>query len=302
MRVRNNVAVWAILALPISTLSANAQDFDNVQISTQQVAPGVYMLMGAGGNLGVSVGEDAVFLIDDQYAPLTDKIVAAIREISDLPIEFVLNTHWHSDHTGGNENLGEAGALIVAHDNVRERMSVEQFMEAFGRTVPASPPGALPIVTFSEAVTFHINGDEIFVFHVANAHTDGDAIVHFRRANTVHMGDTFFNGLYPFIDVSAGGSIDGMIAAADRVLPLIDDETRVIPGHGTLSNKAGLAEFREMLVGVREAMAEQIAMGKSLEEVQAAKPTAAWDEKWGQGFLNPETFTRILYSDLSRKK
>ncbi|MBT8487910.1 MAG: MBL fold metallo-hydrolase, partial [Gemmatimonadetes bacterium] len=182
---------------------------ENVQIRTQQVADGVYMLMGQGGNIGVSVGDDGVFIIDDQFAPLTDKILAAIAAITDEPVRFVFNTHWHGDHTGGNENMGEAGALIVAHDNVRERMSTEQVLERIGRpvsTTPASPAGALPVITFSEDVSFHINGGQLHAFHVSNAHTDGDAIVHFVSANVVHMGDTFFRDRFPFIDTASGGS------------------------------------------------------------------------------------------------
>jgi glyoxylase-like metal-dependent hydrolase (beta-lactamase superfamily II) len=291
-------ALWAVLLAAPSLL---AQDWEAVEIGTQELAPGVYMMIGSGGNLGVSAGEDGVFLIDDQYAPLTEKIVAAIRAVSDAPIRFVLNTHWHGDHTGGNENLGEAGALIVAHDNVRERMSVEQFIEAFDRRTPPSPEGALPVVTFSASVTFHLNGDELFVFHVEHAHTDGDAIIHFRKSNVVHMGDTYFSGGYPFIDVSSGGSIDGMIATADKVLSIVDDDTQIIPGHGEMSNKAKLKEYRAMLAGVRDAVAAQIAQGKSEDEVVAADPTERWDEVWGQAWMDPETFTRIVYSDLVRK-
>jgi glyoxylase-like metal-dependent hydrolase (beta-lactamase superfamily II) len=232
-----------VLLLLLCAPPTEAQDFESVEIKTTRVASGIYMLEGRGGNLGVSIGSDGAFLIDDQFAPLTEKILAAIRKLSGAPIRFVLNTHWHGDHTGGNENLGKAGALIVAHENVRERMSVEQFIEAFGRRVDPSPPGALPVVTFTDAVTFHLNGDEIHAFHVPPAHTDGDSIVHFRIANVVHTGDTYFNGRYPFIDLSTGGTIDGVIAAADRLLELCDTETRIIPSrdarHGSRPGRRG---------------------------------------------------------------
>lgn len=294
--------VLAAYGLGSPAPGARAQTAQDVQIQTLEAGPGVYMLIGQGGNIGVSAGEDGVFLVDDQFAPLTEKITAAIRAFSNAPIRFVLNTHWHQDHTGGNENLGAAGALIVAHDNVRKRMSVEQFLEAFDRRYPPSPKGALPVVTFSQAVTFHLNGDEIHAFHIAGAHTDGDAIIHFRNANVVHMGDTYFNGFYPFIDVSSGGSIDGMIKAAEMALGMIDDNTKIIPGHGALSNRAELKVYRDMLVGVRDAIAAEVAKGKGQDAVVAAKPTARFDAKWGGGFLNPEAFTRIVYSDLSRKR
>jgi len=197
--------------------AALAQDFSKIEVQATKLTESVYMLTGAGGNLGVSVGEDAVFIIDDQYAPMTDKIAAAIAKITPKPVKFVLNTHWHGDHTGGNENFGKAGALIVGHDNVRKRMSVEQFIEAFNMRVPASPPVALPVVTFAHSVSFHLNGDEIRAIHMASAHTDGDAIVHFLKNDVVHMGDIYFNGMYPFIDFASGGSVDGVIAACDKV-------------------------------------------------------------------------------------
>jgi cyclase len=282
-------------------LRAQDQDFSKVEVKAEKLAEGVHMLTGAGGNLGVSSGADGIFLVDDQYAPLTPKIKAALAAISDKPLRFVLNTHWHGDHTGGNENLAGTGALIVAHDNVRKRMSVDQFIEMFGRTVPASPALALPVVTFTDAVTFHLNGDEIQAFHVAPAHTDGDTIVVFRKANVVHMGDTFFNGLYPFIDLSSGGSLEGVIAAADRVLGAIDDDTRIIPGHGPAGRKADLKAFRDVLAGIRDKVKPMVAAGKTLAEVQAAKPTAAWDEAWGKGFMKPETFTAIVYQSLGGK-
>jgi cyclase len=259
------------------------------------------MLTGSGGNLGVSVGPDGVFLVDDQYAPLTEKIKAAIAAISDKPLRFILNTHWHGDHTGGNENFGSAGVLIVAHENVRKRMSVEQFIEAFGSKTPPSPKAALPVVTFNDAVTFHLNGDEVNAFHVAPAHTDGDAIVFFRKANVVHMGDCFFNGLYPFIDLSSGGSFEGVIAAAEKVLAMVDDGTRIIPGHGPSAKRADLAAYKDMLAGVRDKVKPMVKAGKTLAEVKAANPTAAWDEKWGKGFMKPDVWIGIVYTSLGGK-
>jgi cyclase len=188
----------------------------------------------------------------------------------------------------------------VAHDNVRVRMSTEQFLKAFGEKVPPSPAVALPVVTFNDTVTFHWNGEEVHAFHVPPSHTDGDSVVWFKKANVVHMGDIFFNGLYPFIDVDAGGSIDGMIAAVDLVLAKITDQARVIPGHGPLATKADLVAFRTMLAGVRDAVAPLVAAGKSEDEVVAAKPTAAFDAVWGKGFLSPEKFTRIVYAGMQK--
>ncbi len=279
---------------------ANAQlKPPDTSIRTEQVAPGVYMLMGNGGNLGVSVGDDGVFLIDDQYAPSTPAIDAAIRKLKDVSPRFVLNTHWHGDHTGGNENLGKAGAVIVAQDNVRTRMSVPQFTSFFDRKTPASAPGALPVVTFSETVTFWFNGDEIHAFHVAPAHTDGDVIVHFRKANVFHMGDTFFRS-YPFIDVDSGGSVVGMIGAADRVLAMAGPATKIIPGHGPLATPAELKEFRDMLADVSGRVRSLMRDGKSMDEIVAAKPTAAYDAKWKSGFIDGERLTRMLVNDLKR--
>ena len=295
MRKLSTLLILVLLCAPLA-----AQDYSQVQIETVPVADGIHMLMGAGGNIGVASGEDGIFLIDDQFAPLTEKILAAVKNINDGEVRFVLNTHWHFDHTGGNENLGNAGVLIVAHENVRELMSVDQFLEAFQREIPAAPKAALPVVTFNDTVTFHLNGEEIHAFHVDPAHTNGDSIVHFRNANVVHMGDTYFNGIYPFIDVQNGGGIVGMIAASDRVLAMIDDETKIIPGHGPLSNKAELQAFRDMLQAAHDAIAPHVKAGKSLEEVQAADPLKALNDPWGKGFLNPETFTTIVYASLKK--
>ena len=290
----------AALALA-AAVTAQERDFSKVEVTSAKLAEGVYMLVGAGGNLGVSAGESGVFLVDDQYAPLTAKIRAAVAAISTKPIRFVLNTHWHGDHTGGNENLGGEGVLIVAHDNVRKRMSVEQFNELFDSKTPPAPQAALPLVTFGEDVTFHLNGDEIHAFHVPPAHTDGDSIIHFRKANVVHMGDLYFNGMYPFVDIWSGGSFEGVIAAADRALTIGNDQTKFIPGHGPVASKADLKGYRDTLAAIRDKLKPLLAAGKSLDEVKAAKPTAAWDEKLGQGFMKPAVFLEIVYKSLSKK-
>lgn len=279
-----------------------AQGFDDVEIETQRLTDNVYMLIGQGGNIGVSAGDDGVFIIDDQFAPLTEKIVAAIRQITSEPVRFVFNTHWHGDHTGGNENLGEAGALIVAHDNVRERMSVEQVLERIGRpaaTEPAAPDGALPVVTFGGDVSFHINDDLLHAFHVEAAHTDGDAIVHFQRANVVHMGDTFFRDRFPFIDTATGGSIDGMIAAAGAALALMDAETQVIPGHGPLSSRNDLTAYRDALRTMRNSVAALKEEGLTLDEIQARRPIRRQAEAWGQDRAAEENFVATIHHGLS---
>ena len=278
------------------------QDFSNVQIQTEKVADNVFMLIGAGGNIGVSAGKDCVFMIDTSYAPLADKIKAAIATVSDKPIQYVVNTHWHQDHVGGNEYFVKAGATVVAHDNVRKRVSTEQVVKILNRTVPPLPESALPVITFSRNMTFYLNGNEIFIFHIARAHTDGDAIVHFKKSNVIHMGDIYFNGMYPFIDLSAGGSINGMIAAVKRILLLCDQNTKVMPGHGHLSNKAELEEYLKMLVAVRDRIDREIKAGKPLDAVIASQPTRDLDPVWGKGFMKPEQFVKIVYESLVNEK
>jgi glyoxylase-like metal-dependent hydrolase (beta-lactamase superfamily II) len=288
----------AALVLAASTVLAQQQDFSKVEVKAEKVTDGVFVLTGAGGNIGLSVGKSGTFVIDDQYAPLTDRILAAIRAITPDPVRFVVNTHWHGDHTGGNENLGKAGALLVAHENVRRRMSAEQFNALFDRKTPPSPEAALPVVTFTDAITFHWNGDDIRVYHVPPAHTDTDSLVQFVKADVVHMGDVFFNGGYPFIDTSSGGRVDGVIEAADRALAGTGAATRFIPGHGPVGTRADLQAYRDMLKTVRDRVAALKAAGKSRDEVIAAKPSAEHDAKWGGGFIKPDVFAGILYDSL----
>jgi glyoxylase-like metal-dependent hydrolase (beta-lactamase superfamily II) len=292
----------AFLLLLLTALPGSAQDFDEVQIVSTDLGHGIWMLEGAGGNMALCVGAEGAFLVDDQYAPLTERILAAIARITDQPVRFVLNTHWHGDHTGGNENLGEAGSLIVAHDNVRRRLATEQFSEIFDRTTPPSPPAALPVVTFNDSITFHLDGRTIEAFHVPPAHTDGDAVVHFVEADVLHMGDVFWNGEYPFIDYESGGRIEGIIAAVERVLPRVGPKTRVLAGHGPVGGRAELEAYLSMLQGVRAALAPLVEAGQGVEEIVALRPTAAWDGAWGGGWLKPADFVGIVAAGMGAKK
>jgi len=299
-------ALLAVLAVVAAAGAARAQDgMEDVRIRSVPVRPGLFMLVGRGGNIGVVRAENGLFLVDDQYAPLTPKILDALEELGGGPVRFVLNTHWHGDHTGGNENLGRRGALLVAHHAVRERMSRPQRIEAFDREVPASPPEALPVVTFGEDLHFHLRradedgGDlEIRVFHVESAHTDGDAVVHFEGADAVHAGDVFFNGFYPFIDVSSGGSLDGLVAAAERVLALCGERTRILPGHGPLADRGDLERYVGMLREVRRRLAAALREGRTPAEIATSGLTADLDASWGDGFLAPEDFLRMAATSL----
>ncbi len=296
--------IMASLAMPAwaqrDFSAAELATYAAVEIETIPVADGVYMLVGSGGNIGLSVGDDGAFLVDDQWAPLSEKIMAAIAAVTDADVKFLVNTHFHDDHTGGNEAFGASGAVIVAHENVRARMSTDQFREIFNQPFPARPAGALPIVTFSDEMTFHWNGDTIRAIHVAPAHTDGDTILQFQNANVIHMGDTFFNGFYPFIDVGSGGDINGIIAGGYRALAIANEDTDIIPGHGPLADVAGLAVWLEMLKVTRVSMQSLIDRGMSEDEAVAARPTAEFDGQYGGGFMNPENFNRLLYQSLSR--
>lgn len=291
------IALAALLAGPVAALGAQT-NYDTVQVRPVELAKGLHVLFGAGGNIGVSVGDDAVFIIDDQFAPLTPKIVAAIRTLSDKPVKFVVNTHWHFDHTGGNENFGKSGAMIVAHDNVRKRMSTEQFMAAMNRREPPSPKAALPVVTFNDGVTFHINGDSMVVTHVPPAHTDGDAIIHFVKANAIHMGDVFNNTGLPFIDLSSGGSVHGVIGAADKAYALSNAQTKIIPGHGQVTDRNRLKAWRDAIYAARERIQQEVRAGNTIEQVLALKLTATYEKDWPAGH---ERFVRAVFDELARR-
>lgn len=285
-----------LLAAPAA---AQQPDPAKVEIKVEKLAPGVAVLFGAGGNIGLSYGEDGTVLIDDQFAPLTGKILAAVNSVDPDPVRFVINTHWHSDHTGGNENLGNAGAVIVAHDNVRRRMAVEQFSKRFGKT-PPSPRSALPVVTFAQGVNFHLNGDEIQLVHVRRAHTDGDSLVHWTKADVLHMGDTYFHKVtLPFIDLDSGGSIDGLIAAVRKGLAVAGPNTKIIPGHGPVASRADLQAYLAMLIDVRTKVAAQKRAGRSLARVKAAKIAERYAVP--KAFVGPDAFIESVYNSLPRR-
>lgn len=288
----------ALIGVRPGGVQAQQSDMANVEVKAVHVQGQVHVLFGRGGNIGVFAGPEAVILIDDQFAPLTPKIEAAVKTISQRPIRFVLNTHWHGDHTGGNEHFGKAGAVIVAQDNVYRRLSTDQFMKAFDRHVPAAPRDALPLVTFNDEVAFHLNGEEVRAWHIPHAHTDGDVIVHFTKSDVLHMGDILFNGFYPFIDLGSGGNLSGMIAGVEKALAVAGAKTRIIPGHGPLADRAALVAYRDMLVAARERVGALIARGASREAVIAARPMADYDTTWGKRFIKPEQFLGFVYDSL----
>ncbi len=288
------ISVVAVLLAGVMLLATTGQA-DDIKIVPAPVAEQIYMLTGEGGNIGLFIGEDGTFLIDDQFAPLTDKIVAAIKSVGGDYPRFLLNTHYHGDHTGGNEKLGKGGTLIFSHDNVRERLSSGSFIEAFKMKRPPVTREGLPVVTFSEDISFHINGDTVRAIHVAHAHTDGDSFIYFKEANVIHAGDFFFNGFYPFIDVSHGGSLKGMIVAVDRVLSLADDRTKIIAGHGPLGDKKQLESYRQMLETAYERLNKLKAAGKTAQEAVAAKPLADLEADWGNGLFKGDRWIELIW-------
>lgn len=293
------LTVSFLMASPLALSCLQAQDTDRfakVEIKAEKIADGLAVLFGAGGNIGLSYGPDGTVLIDDQFAPLTSKIEAAIAALGAEPVKYLINTHWHGDHTGGNENFGKAGALIMAHDHVRDRMTKEA---KFGnRTIPASPKAALPVVTYHDGIKLHLNGDEVQVKHMKHAHTDGDSIVFWKNANVLHMGDLFFNKVtLPFIDLNSGGNARGVLAAAEKALEIANDDTKIIPGHGPMATKADLMSYRDMVKEVILAVENARSEGKTLEQIQAMKPAAQWDTN-PEAFISGDAFVEAVYKSL----
>jgi len=271
----------------------------NPDITTQELGGGFYMLLGPGGNIGVSVGDDGVFIIDDKFSRFADQIIGQIRAITDAPIRYVINTHYHGDHSGANAEMKDTGAVIVAHENVRKRMGMSFENKAFGRTVKAVDKTLWPDVTYSENATFHFNGQTVHAIHTPNAHTDGDSILYFEEANILHMGDNFFLGLFPYIDVDGGGSLAGMIAAHERALEFVNDETKIIPGHGPLAVKADLIKTQDMLKIIQKRVEDEIARGATLENILKKDILADYAEY--SSFIDKETMVKISYRSLMQR-
>ncbi len=289
-------AALALAACIIPAAACAQQDFSKVEIKAEPLAPGVAVLFGAGGNIGVSYGEDGTVLVDDQFAPLTAKIQAAVAALGASPVKFLVNTHWHGDHSGGNENLGKAGAVIMAHDNVRIRMASDQ-KTAFGE-VKASPKAALPVVTYADGLKLHLNGEEVRVIHVPAAHTDGDSIIHWTKSNVIHMGDTFFfKATYPFVDGGSGGDVRGIVATADKALAIANDQTKIIPGHGPVATKADLQNYRNMVAEIITKVEDGKKAGKTLEQIKASKPADGYGVN-PSGFITADRFVETVYNML----
>jgi cyclase len=287
----------AMITCCMFSLKTSAQNnFDSVEIKAYKMNDKIYMLEGSGGNIGLLVGQDGVVMIDDQFAPLSEKIKAAIEEISVVPVRFVINTHFHGDHVGGNENFGKDGAIIVAQSNSRLRMSTDQFNATFKQTQKAAPYDALPKVTFGDSVTLHLNGETLQVTHIKNAHTDGDAIIYFKESNIIHTGDVFVRYGLPFIDQPSGGSIDGMIAGCDVIMNLADDQTKIIPGHGAIASKKDVADYKNMLVTIRNRIADAIKQGKTVDQVIAMDPTKEYTTSFERS-----AFILLVYDSLKGK-
>ncbi len=287
------------IALTVMLTTSFAQrNWDAIEIKTEKVADDIYALFGSGGNIGLAVGEDYAYLIDDQFAPLSEKITTAVRAITDKPIKFLVNTHWHGDHVGGNENFAHGGTVIVAHEAVRERMSTVQ-ERGNGRKTQPYPLKALPKVTYTDKLTFHLDSTRtMHVMHVYPSHTDGDSYIYFPESNVIHMGDNFSNGGYPYLDLNSGGDIDGLIKNHNMVIAMLDDQTKIIPGHGPVTDRARLMAYRDMLVTIHDRVKKAKIAGSSLEEALSMGLSKEWDAEFGQGFIDPTEIVTSIYMSL----
>ncbi|UCE24823.1 MAG: MBL fold metallo-hydrolase [Candidatus Zixiibacteriota bacterium] len=280
--------------------SVSAQNATEVVISVEQIAENIYMLSGRGGNTAVLVGGDGSFVIDHPNADVYEQIIARIDSLGGSPVRYLLNTHYHRDHTGGNELIKKAGALIIAHENVRNRQVAGNSIAYFEIQHPPLDEPWLPAITFDNSITFHFNGEPIEIFHPGQAHTDGDAVAYLKNANVVHVGDIFFNTVYPFMDLENGGNFDGLIAAIDKILGRINETTTVIPGHGPVTDYTGFKAYRDMLATIVERVKTQLASGKSLQEIIAARPTSEFDRA-NEGFIPADDLVKFVYEDLTAR-
>lgn len=293
-------SAFTVLIIFLCASHAYAQeDYSKVEIKAAKVAGNVYMLEGRGGNIGVSVGSDGILIVDDQYAPLADKIKAALKTLSEGKLKFVLNTHWHGDHTGGNVVFGPE-APIIAHDNVRKRLSTEQRIEVFKTTAPASPKEALPVITFGQSLSVHFNGEEIKVIHFPKGHTDGDSVIFFTGSNVVHMGDDFFAGRFPFVDLGSGGSVEGLAKNIGEILGKLPADVKLIPGHGPISTADDLKLYHRMIVETTDIVRKKIAAGKALAEIKKEGLPEEW-KSWGTGFIKTDFWIETIHTSLSKK-
>lgn len=298
----NRGVLFAAVLATATFLSTQDQDFSKVEIKVTKVAGNVYMLQGEGGNIGVSVGEDGIIVVDDQYAPLAEKIQAALRGITDKPIRFIINTHYHADHTGSNEYF-QKQAPIIAHDNVRKRLEeggTAGNLASIEFPVKAQPKAALPIVTFDHNVTVHLNGEDIQVMHLQAGHTDGDSVIFFPKSNVVHMGDDFLVIGFPFIDLGGGGSVRGLIAALEEIIPKLPSDVKVIPGHGPISNLDDVRVYLKMLKETLAVVEQGIRQGKSLDQLKKEKVLEPWKD-WSGQFISADAFIETVYNDLTGK-
>jgi cyclase len=277
-------------------------NFNTIPIRSQELAPGLHLITGPGGNIAAVVAPEGVALIDSNVPPKAAEVKAVVGRLSDRPVRFLLNTHWHFDHTGGNELFGQSGTVIVAHDHCRKRLATEQTIAFMDMKFPPSPKPALPVVTFGDTGTVHHGDTVIEAVHIPSAHTDTDAAYRLARFDVVHAGDLFLNGLYPLIDYSTGGDLEGWILGLKKLLEITGPRTQIIPGHGPMGKKADLVAFRDMLTQVRDRIKPLIEQGKSLQEVVAAKPTQPLDDKWGQGAFTPDAFVQMVYEGMTAKK